>query len=74
MRYDEDGFPIWEDTPLRRLARTENWAIYLLRGMQANVSYYLKPHMSPGNHLHLMQAIDEAIINIKDKQQRRKLK
>lgn len=74
MRLDEDGFPIWEDTPLRKVARTENWAIYLLRGIRTNVIHYIQPHMSDGNYCHLINAIDEAIINIKDKQQQRKLK
>lgn len=74
MRYDEDGFPIWEDTPLRKLAREENWGIFMLMGMRRIATSYLHSYISPGNYNHLIDAIDEAILNIKATQQNRKLK
>jgi hypothetical protein len=73
-KVDEDGFHIWTDTPLRRLARTENWALFLLYGIKGNVQQFVKPHMSKGNYTHLIEAIDEAVLNIKDKQQARQLR
>jgi hypothetical protein len=50
----------------------ENWAIYLLRGMKTKVQHWIRPHLPVTVYHVLVNAIDDSITLIKDRQQSRK--